>query len=46
MERIWQIEGVQRTETSLSLVEIGPKNLVAELLSDHSDDLAREGDPA
>ncbi|WP_089212850.1 Lrp/AsnC family transcriptional regulator [Streptosporangium subroseum] len=46
MERIWQIEGVQRTETSLSLVEIGPKNLVAELLSDHSGDLAREGDPA
>ena len=42
MERIWQIEGVQRTETSLSLVEIGPRNLVAELLSDHSDDLARK----
>ncbi|MDP9844943.1 Lrp/AsnC family transcriptional regulator [Streptosporangium lutulentum] len=40
MERVWQIEGVQRTETSLSLVEVGPKNLVAELLSDPS------GDPA
>ncbi|SDI60377.1 Lrp/AsnC family transcriptional regulator [Nonomuraea jiangxiensis] len=34
MERIWQIEGVQRTETSLSIMEIEPKNLVAELLSD------------
>ena len=50
MERIWQIEGVQRTETSLSMMEIGPKNLVAELLSGHSVDMARdvtwpEGDP-
>ncbi|GII30085.1 Lrp/AsnC family transcriptional regulator [Planotetraspora mira] len=33
MDHIWQIEGVQRTETMLSLVEIAPKNLVAELLS-------------
>jgi Lrp/AsnC family transcriptional regulator for asnA, asnC and gidA len=33
MEHIWQIEGVQRTETSLSIVEIEPKNVVAELLS-------------
>jgi Lrp/AsnC family transcriptional regulator for asnA, asnC and gidA len=40
MERIWQIEGVQRTETSLSIVEIEPKNLVAELLSNPL------GDPA
>ncbi|GAA4556864.1 hypothetical protein GCM10023193_07150 [Planotetraspora kaengkrachanensis] len=37
MERIWQIEGVQRTETSLSLVEIGPKDLVGELLSKPAD---------
>jgi Lrp/AsnC family transcriptional regulator for asnA, asnC and gidA len=33
MEHIWQIEGVQRTETSLSIVDIEPKNAVAELLS-------------
>ncbi|RCG20208.1 Lrp/AsnC family transcriptional regulator [Sphaerisporangium album] len=33
MERVWQIEGVQRTETSLSIMEIEPKNLVTELLS-------------
>ena len=35
MEHLWQIEGVQRTETSLSIMEIEPKNVVAELLSDH-----------
>jgi Lrp/AsnC family leucine-responsive transcriptional regulator len=33
VEEIWKIEGVQRTETSLSVVEIESKNLVAELLS-------------
>jgi Lrp/AsnC family transcriptional regulator for asnA, asnC and gidA len=38
MERIWQIEGVQRTETSLSIMEIEPKNLVAELLSGPGED--------
>ncbi|MFI7631743.1 Lrp/AsnC family transcriptional regulator [Microbispora rosea] len=40
MDCIWQIEGVQRTETALSLVEIEPKNLVADLLS------APPGEPA
>jgi hypothetical protein len=31
--QIWEIEGVQRTETLLSLVGLEPKNVVAELLS-------------
>jgi Lrp/AsnC family transcriptional regulator, leucine-responsive regulatory protein len=33
VNQVWKIEGVQRTETSLAIVEIGPKNLVAELLA-------------
>jgi Lrp/AsnC family transcriptional regulator for asnA, asnC and gidA len=33
VDEIWKIEGVHRTETSLSIVEIEPKNLVADLLS-------------
>jgi DNA-binding Lrp family transcriptional regulator len=33
MEHVWRIDGVQRTETSLSIVEIEAKNIVAELLS-------------
>lgn len=33
MEHVWRIEGVQRTETSLSIAELEPKNVVAELLS-------------
>lgn len=32
-ERVWQVEGVQRTETSVSIFEIEPRNTVAELLS-------------
>jgi Lrp/AsnC family transcriptional regulator, leucine-responsive regulatory protein len=40
VEQIWRIEGVQRTETSLAVVELGPKNLVTELLS------APSGEPA
>jgi Lrp/AsnC family leucine-responsive transcriptional regulator len=32
VDRLWKIEGVQRTETTLVIVEIGPKNLVSELL--------------
>jgi Lrp/AsnC family transcriptional regulator, leucine-responsive regulatory protein len=40
VDRIWKIEGVQRTETSLSIVEIEPKNLVAELLSVPPEDQA------
>jgi len=33
MDRIWRIEGVQRTETSLAIAEMEPKNVVGELLS-------------
>jgi Lrp/AsnC family transcriptional regulator for asnA, asnC and gidA len=38
VDQIWKIEGVQRTETSLSILEMEPKNLVAELLSVPADD--------
>jgi Lrp/AsnC family transcriptional regulator for asnA, asnC and gidA len=31
---IWQIEGIQRTETSLTIAESRPKNTASELLSD------------
>jgi Lrp/AsnC family transcriptional regulator for asnA, asnC and gidA len=37
---IWKIEGVQRTETSLAIVEFEPRNLIAELLSTPPDDQA------
>ena len=33
VDQVWKIEGVQRTETSLAIVEIEPKNVVAELRS-------------
>jgi Transcriptional regulators len=33
MDRVWRIEGIQRTETSLSIAELEPKNVVGELLS-------------
>lgn len=33
MDHVWRIEGVQRTETSLSIAELEPKNVVGELLS-------------
>lgn len=33
MDHVWRIEGVQRTETSISIAELEPKNVVAELLS-------------
>jgi len=32
LERVWQISGVQRTETYLSIAESPPKNYVAELV--------------
>lgn len=38
VENIWKLEGVQRTETSLAIVEVEPRNLVAELLSAPTDD--------
>jgi Lrp/AsnC family transcriptional regulator for asnA, asnC and gidA len=31
---VWQIEGIQRTETSLSIAEMKPKNWASELLAD------------
>jgi Lrp/AsnC family transcriptional regulator, leucine-responsive regulatory protein len=31
---VWQIEGIQRTETSLSIAEMKPKNTASELLTD------------
>jgi len=33
MDHVWRIEGIQRTETSLSIAELEPKNVVGELLS-------------
>ena len=33
MERVWRVDGVQRTETSLVIGELEPKNVVGELLS-------------
>jgi Lrp/AsnC family leucine-responsive transcriptional regulator len=33
LKRIWEIDGVQRTETSLGLVGVEPGNVVAQLLS-------------
>jgi Lrp/AsnC family transcriptional regulator for asnA, asnC and gidA len=38
LSRIWEIEGVQRTETSLSIVGLEEKNVVAELLAEPADD--------
>jgi Lrp/AsnC family transcriptional regulator for asnA, asnC and gidA len=34
INRVWQIEGIQRTETSLSIAEMKSKNHVSELLAD------------
>lgn len=34
MHRVWQIDGIQRTETALTIAEMPPKNAVAELLGD------------
>lgn len=31
---VWQIEGIQRTETSLTIAEMKPKNTASELLAD------------
>lgn len=40
---VWQIEGIQRTETSLSIAEMRPKNTASELLADM---IARATGPA
>ncbi|HEX3786416.1 MAG TPA: Lrp/AsnC family transcriptional regulator [Pseudonocardiaceae bacterium] len=34
INNVWQIEGIQRTETSLSIAEMKPKNTARELLAD------------
>jgi Lrp/AsnC family transcriptional regulator for asnA, asnC and gidA len=34
INNVWQIEGIQRTETSLSIAEMKPKNTASELLAD------------
>jgi Lrp/AsnC family leucine-responsive transcriptional regulator len=34
MNRVWQIEGIQRTETALTIAEMPPKNPAAELLAE------------
>lgn len=33
LNRVWQIEGIQRTETSITIAEMKPKNTAAELLA-------------
>jgi Lrp/AsnC family transcriptional regulator for asnA, asnC and gidA len=33
LNRIWQIEGIQRTETSITIASMNPKNAAEELLS-------------
>jgi Lrp/AsnC family transcriptional regulator for asnA, asnC and gidA len=38
LRRIWEIEGVQRTETSLCIVGLEEKNVVAELLAKPDDE--------
>jgi len=32
LNRIWQIEGIQRTETSITIAQMKPKNTAEELL--------------
>jgi Lrp/AsnC family leucine-responsive transcriptional regulator len=39
INRVWQIEGIQRTETSLTIAEMEPKNAMYDLLSDLLDRL-------
>jgi Lrp/AsnC family leucine-responsive transcriptional regulator len=34
INRVWRIEGIQRTETSLTIAEMEPKNAMYDLLSD------------
>jgi len=41
LEKVWQISGVQRTETYLSIAEGPPKNFVAELVGAGTTDVAR-----
>jgi Lrp/AsnC family transcriptional regulator for asnA, asnC and gidA len=34
VDQLWKVEGLQRTETSLAIVELEPRNLVAALLAE------------
>lgn len=45
LEKVWQISGVQRTETYLSIAEGPPKNFVADLLSSARTNDAAAGSP-
>jgi Lrp/AsnC family transcriptional regulator for asnA, asnC and gidA len=38
LNRIWQIEGIQRTETSITIAQMKPKNTAEELLTAMLDD--------
>jgi Lrp/AsnC family leucine-responsive transcriptional regulator len=42
LEHVWQIDGVQRTETFLSLAEMPPKDLTSALLAGSDTDSARD----
>lgn len=39
LNRIWQIEGIQRTETSITIAQMKPKNTAEELLTAMIDDV-------
>jgi Lrp/AsnC family leucine-responsive transcriptional regulator len=39
LNRIWQIEGIQRTETSITIAQMKPKNTAEELLTAMIEDL-------
>ena len=39
LNRIWQIEGIQRTETSITIAEAGSKNTAEQLLASMVDEL-------
>jgi Lrp/AsnC family transcriptional regulator for asnA, asnC and gidA len=38
LNRVWQIEGIQRTETSITIAQMKPKNTAEELLTAMLDD--------
>lgn len=40
LEQVWQLDGVQRTETFMSLAELPPKDLVASMLAVDEPDAA------
>ena len=42
LNRIWQIEGIQRTETSITIAQMKPKNTAEELLTAMIDDVPQQ----